>query len=143
MNTDEQHVRGAVFVTGGAPGVGKSRAGVSLAEAGATGFEWFGLTVHRKFKTLIIQNENGEFRLSKEFADLDCEKLDPWVRVCPPPPFGLCFDRVEFRAVLARAAKTMTANLVRVRRGSARTDCSLPSLALIGTSSTIRTKMSG
>ena len=96
-------VRGAVFVIGGAPGVGKSRAGVALAEAGATGFAWFGLTVHRKFKTLIIQNENGEFRLSKEFADLDCEKLDPWVRVCPPPPFGLCFDRVEFRAVLAQA----------------------------------------
>jgi hypothetical protein len=96
-------VRGSVFVIGGAPGVGKSRAGVALAEAGATGFDWFGLTVHRKFKTLIIQNENGEFRLSKEFADLDCEKLDPWVRVCPPPPFGLCFDREEFRAVLARA----------------------------------------
>ena len=95
-------VRGAVFVIGGAPGVGKSRGGVALAVAGATGRDWFGFKVHRKFKTLIIQNENGEFRLSKEFADLDCETLDPWVRVCPPPPFGLCFDREEFRVTLAR-----------------------------------------
>ena len=52
-------VRGSVFVIGGAPGVGKSRAGVALAEAGATGLDWFGLKVHRKFKTMIIQNENG------------------------------------------------------------------------------------
>jgi hypothetical protein len=48
-------VRGATFVIGGAPGVGKSRAGVGLAEAGATGAKWFGLTVHRKFKTMIIR----------------------------------------------------------------------------------------
>lgn len=95
-------VKGAVFIIGGAPGIGKSRSGVALAEAGATGLDWFGLKVHRKFKTLIIQNENGEFRLSREFGDLDCERLDEWVRVCPPPPFGLCFDLEEFRAVLAR-----------------------------------------
>jgi hypothetical protein len=30
-----------------------------LAEAGATGYEWFGLKVHSKFKTLIVQNENN------------------------------------------------------------------------------------
>lgn len=95
-------VRGGVFIIGGAPGVGKSRAGVALAEAGATGLKWFGLTIHRKFKTLIVQNENGEFRLSKEFADLDCGALDAWVRVCPPPPFGLCFDQEGFRAALTQ-----------------------------------------
>lgn len=95
-------VRGAIFVIGGPPGVGKSRSAVSLAVAGATGLDWFGLKVHRKFKTLIIQNENGEFRLSKDFAALDCEMLEPWMRVCPPPPFGVCFDREEFRATLAK-----------------------------------------
>ena len=94
-------VRGSVFVIGGAPGVGKSRAGVALAEAGATGFGWFGLTVHRKFKTMIIQSENGEHRLKDEFSELDAELLDPWVRVCVPPPYGLAFDREDFRAVLS------------------------------------------
>ena len=95
-------VRGSVFVIGGAPGVGKSRAGVALAEAGATGFEWFGLTVHRKFKTMIIQNENGEHRLKNEFSELDADILDPWVRVCVPPLFGLTFDREDFRTLLAK-----------------------------------------
>jgi hypothetical protein len=36
-------VRGSVFVIGGAPGVGKSRASVTLAVAGATRSDWFGL----------------------------------------------------------------------------------------------------
>ena len=96
-------VRGAVFVIGGAPGVGKSRGAVALAEAGATGLEWFSLKVHRKFKTMIIQSENGEHRLKDEFSELNAEQLDPWVRVCIPPPFGLTFDREDFRAVLAAA----------------------------------------
>jgi hypothetical protein len=96
-------VRGAVFVIGGAPGVGKSRGAVALAEAGATGLEWFGLKVHRNFKTMIIQSENGEHRLKDEFSELDADVLDPWVRVCVPPPFGLTFDREDFRAVLAAA----------------------------------------
>jgi CHC2 zinc finger/AAA domain len=96
-------VKGSVFVMGGAPGVGKSRASVALAEAGATGHEWFGLTVHRRFKTMVVQTENGEFRLAKEFAELDCEVLENFVRVCPPPPYGLCFQRNEFRAQLTAA----------------------------------------
>jgi AAA domain/CHC2 zinc finger len=94
-------VKGSVFVIGGAPGVGKSRAAVALAEAGATGHEWFGLTLHRKFKTMIVQTENGEFRLAREFAELDCEALEKYVRVCPPPPYGLCFGRSGFREQLA------------------------------------------
>jgi AAA domain/CHC2 zinc finger len=96
-------VKGSVFVIGGAPGVGKSRAAVALAEAGATGHEWFGLTLYRKFKTMIAQTENGEFRLAREFAELDCEALEKYVRVCPPPPYGLCFGRDGFREQLAAA----------------------------------------
>ncbi len=95
--------RGSVFVIGGAPGVGKSRAAVALAVAGATGADWFGLTVHGRFKTLVIQNENGRFRLSREFADLDCAALDSFVRVCEPPPYGLAFDKVEFCSAVAAA----------------------------------------
>jgi hypothetical protein len=32
-----------------------------------------------------------------EFSELDCNTMDQYVRVTPPPPFGLCFDRSEFR----------------------------------------------
>lgn len=94
---DNHIVRGSVFIVAGSPGVGKSRSGVALAEAGATQLDWFGMTVHCKFKTLIIQNENGRLRLKTEFADLDDQVLDQYVRVTPPPPFGLCFPKYEFR----------------------------------------------
>ena len=94
-------VRGNVFVIGGPPGVGKSRGAVALAVAGATSAEWFGLKVHNRFRTMIVQNENGRFRLSREFADLDCAALDNFVLVCPPPPLGLAFERAEFQTTLA------------------------------------------
>lgn len=96
-------VRSSVFVIGGAPGVGKSRAAVALAVAGATGADWFGLKLHARFRTMIVQNENGRFRLSREFADLDCIALEDFVRVCPPPPLGLAFDSVEFQSALRAA----------------------------------------
>jgi hypothetical protein len=105
-------VRGAVFVIGGAPGVGKSRASVTLAVAGAIGSDWFGLKVHRKLKVMIIQTENGEFRLSREFGELNCEALEDYIRVCPPPPYGLCFERDEFRAQLAAAIAEFKPDIV-------------------------------
>ena len=47
----DQHItRGSIFIIGGAPGVGKSRAAVALAEAGATSHDWFGLKVHSKIQ---------------------------------------------------------------------------------------------
>jgi hypothetical protein len=94
-------VKGNVFVIGGAPGVGKSRSAVALAVAGATCSDWFGLKVHRKFRVLIVQTENGEFRLAREFGELNCDALEDFVRVCPPPPYGLCFGRSGFREQLA------------------------------------------
>jgi hypothetical protein len=105
-------VRGSVFVIGGAPGVGKSRASVALAEAGATGHDWFDLTVHRKFKTMIIQTENGLFRLSREFGELDCDALEDYVRICEPPPFGLCFQRDEFKTQLSAAISGFAPDVV-------------------------------
>ena len=96
-------VKGGGFVIGGAPGVGKSRAAVALAVAGATRSDWFGLKVHRRFKVLIVQNENGEFRLAREFAELDCETLENFVRVSKPPPYGFCFGRAGFREQLTAA----------------------------------------
>jgi hypothetical protein len=97
---DNHIVRGGISVIGGAPGVGKSRAQVALAEAGATKLDWLGLKVHCNFRTLVIQNENGRFRLSLEFADLDTDQLDKYLRITPPPPYGLCFDRQDFRSLV-------------------------------------------
>jgi hypothetical protein len=105
-------VKGSVFVEGGPPGVGKSRGFTALAIAGATGCDWFGYKVHRQFKTLIVQTENGEFRLAREFAELDCETLENFVRICPPPPYGLCFQRSDFRAQLAEAIADFKPDLV-------------------------------
>jgi len=105
-------VKGGVAVEGGPPGVGKSRGVVALAVAGATGNDWFGLTVHRKFKTMIVQTENGEFRLAKEFQELDCEALEDFVRVCTPPPYGLCFKREDFRKQLADAIGEFNPDIV-------------------------------
>ena len=92
--------RGSVFAIGGPPGVGKSRSTVSLGIAGATGRPWFGLPVHTKFKTMIIQNENGRFRLSRDFDRLNCSELDEWIRISPPPPMGFRFDDGEFTMAL-------------------------------------------
>ena len=94
--------KAAPFVIGGAPGVGKSRAAVALAIAGATGKDWFGCTVHRRFKTMIVQAENGRVRLKNEFTDLNCAPLDEFVRVCSPPPFGFAFDKLAFCDQLRR-----------------------------------------
>lgn len=101
-----------MFVIGGAPGVGKSRASVALAVAGATADEWFGLPGHRRFKTMILQTENGEFRLSKEFSELDCETLENYVRICPPPPYGVCLRRADFRSQLSTAVSDFAPDIV-------------------------------
>ncbi len=93
---DYHITRGSSSVIAGPPGVGKSRSGLDLGIAGATGRPWFGLPVHTKFKTMIIQNENGLSRLSRDFAGLDCEELHKWIRISPPPPTGFRFDDDEF-----------------------------------------------
>lgn len=94
-------VRGAVCVIAGAPGLGKSRAATALAVAGATGEPWFNLPVHTRFKTVILQAENGRYRLSREFSDID-GNLEDYIRISEPPPFGMAFDRPEFREALAK-----------------------------------------
>jgi hypothetical protein len=73
--------KGGISVLGGAAGVGKSFCLSQLAISGATGTPWFGLKVHRRFKTMILQAENGMVRLSSEYK-VHCEQpLDEWVRV--------------------------------------------------------------
>ena len=91
------------FVIAGPPGTGKSRAATALAIAGATGQSWFGLSVHRRFRTMILQAENGRVRLRNEYAELIDPEFDEWIRVCPPPPLGFGFDQPDFSAQLAAA----------------------------------------
>ena len=96
-------MRGEVFVIGGEPGVGKSLAATQLAVSGATQRDWFGLTVHRQFRTMIVQTENGRYRLRLEFSALDCDEIENWIRVSEPPPFGLTLTNKEFQADIGMA----------------------------------------
>jgi AAA domain len=100
---DNHIVRGSVFVVAGPPGVGKSRGSVALAEAGATKLDWLGQPVHAKFKTLIVQNENGRYRLKLELSGISEDVLEEYLLISPPPPFGMRFDKIEFRDQLQMA----------------------------------------
>lgn len=108
----DSHLRkGNVSILAGPPGVGKSRAALALAEAGACGFDWFGYRPRAIFKTLILQNENGPARIKTEFAALD-PRVQDRVRITAPPPFGLCFSRADFRRDLARAIAEFAPDLI-------------------------------
>jgi hypothetical protein len=106
-------MRGETFLIGGEPGVGKSRALTSLAVAGATaGASWFGLPVHRQFRTLIIQTENGRYRLRQEYGALASDGLDEWIRVSEPPPFGLTLAHPEFQDDIRAELESFRPDLV-------------------------------
>jgi hypothetical protein len=95
--------RGEVIVIGGEPGAGKSTLALDLAFSGATGRPWLGLPVHRKFRTLIIQSENGLRRLRADFSARGMTKdLDDWIRVSEPPPFGLPISDPQFQNDIKR-----------------------------------------
>ena len=97
---DHHIVRGEFFVIGGTQGVGKSRAVTYLAACGATGGDWFGRPVHHKFRTLVIQNENGLLRLKEELSAVrrdTARDLDEWIRITAPPDDGLRFSDSAFR----------------------------------------------
>jgi hypothetical protein len=102
---DQHIVRGNFTVLGGPPGVGKSRASVALAVSGATKKDWLGYPVHCEFRTLIIQNENGKYRLKAELSEINCPELENFLRVTPPPAFGLCFWKQEFRDQLRKQSE--------------------------------------
>ncbi len=94
---------GATSVIGGPPSVGKSRALFQLAYCGATGADFMGMKVHRTFRTLILQNENGRYRLLQQYKLYDCDILEDFIRISPPPPFGMAFQKESFRDQMKRA----------------------------------------
>jgi len=104
--------RGALTVLAGQPGVGKSRAAMALAISGATGEPWFGLPVHSRFRTAILQNENGLHRLKMELSGLDIPDLDDFIRVSEPPPYGMAFDHADFRERLGEWLQQWQPDLV-------------------------------
>lgn len=105
-------MRGDVVCLAGVPGVGKSRAVTWLAVCGAVGGSWFGLEPSRKFKTLIIQGENGLARLKDEYSLHDCTVLDDWIRVSDVPAFGMSVDDPEFVAQVVAMIKEFRPDLI-------------------------------
>lgn len=105
--------RGDLTVLGGWPGVGKSRAALALAIAGANGKPWLGHPVHANFRSLILQCENGPFRLKSELSEAMPEgDLDEWLRITPPPPYGLAFQEAGFRSALSEVIRDWKPGLV-------------------------------
>jgi len=102
----DMHItRGDIAVIGGVAGCGKSRALVALAIAGATGNQWMRYPVHSRFRTLIIQLENGPARLKDEFNDIagaHGEDLDDHIRITPPPLYGIPLGDPGFREELRK-----------------------------------------
>jgi energy-coupling factor transporter ATP-binding protein EcfA2 len=112
----DNHIsRGALTVIAGPPGCGKSRALHSVALAGAHGTgEWMGLKIHRSFRTLIIQCENGRVRLRDEFAEFDAPGMDESIRISAPPDCGLAFEDPAFQDALRLLYAEFPADLVAI-----------------------------
>ena len=76
--------------------------------------DWMGLPVHCHFRTMVIQNENGKYRLKLEFTGLTTKVLDQYLKISPPPQFGLRFDRHEFRDEKRRAFEALAGLIERI-----------------------------
>src|SRR6266516_612057 len=105
-------MRGEVFVIGGEPGIGKSRAATQLGVCGGTLRPWFGLEVRQQFRTMIIQTEKGRYRLKQELSALNGQEIENWIRVSEPPPFGLALSNPQFQADIRSALRSFKPDCV-------------------------------
>ena len=114
---DNHIVRGGLTMIGGPPGVGKTRVLTALAMAGATGADWLGVPIRCQFRTLIVQAENGPCRVKDELAHLRVPEdidLDDWLRITPPPQYGLNFGDDEFREIVRRQVEQFEPAIVAI-----------------------------
>lgn len=106
-----------VVVLAGPGSSGKSLAVDALALAGAVGKgEWMGRKVHRPFRTLIIQAENGTRRLKRIIEEFRRNhpklNIEDYIRLSSPPEGGIPFHRADFRAAVRAAVADFKPDIV-------------------------------
>lgn len=109
-----------ISIVAGPGSSGKSLAVAAAALAGAIGpsVSWFKRPVHRQFKTLILQAENGKSRLKfqiermMELHPKHAKAIRENIFFSAPPEGGLAFHRPEFRAAVRREVERLQPSLV-------------------------------
>lgn len=106
-----------VVVLAGPGSSGKSLAVDALALAGALGKgEWMGRKVHRKFRTMIIQAENGTRRLKRVIEEIKRNHpktdIEDYIFLSSPPEGGIPFHRAEFREAVREAIAQFKPDLI-------------------------------
>jgi archaellum biogenesis ATPase FlaH len=102
---------GQITIIAGPVSVGKSKIAFNLADSGANGRDWLGYKTHRRFKTMIIQSENNQLRIKEDYLDTS-ERVEDFIRVSKPPPFGIRLDDDRFREDLKEALDSFKPDLV-------------------------------
>ena len=106
-----------LFLMAGPGSSGKSLCGMTLALAGARGAgTWMGRQVHRKFKTMILQAENGAIRLKDEMEAIGRNhpeiNIEECILISSPPEGGLPFHKADFRAAVRDEAEKFKPDLI-------------------------------
>lgn len=114
---DSEIFMGYTTVLAGPGSAGKSLCTTTLALAGAIGSgTWMGRRVHRRFRTLILQAENGPARLKREIEAIKRNHpevdFDDWIFFSEPPDGGLPFHRADFRAAVREECDRLRPDLV-------------------------------
>lgn len=109
--------REGITLIAGPGSAGKSLAASALALAGAMGKGlWQGRPVHRQFKTLFLQAENGSSRIKGEIEAMQKNHpkvdIEGHIFISEPPEGGLPFHHPEFRAAVRQQIDALKPDLV-------------------------------